>query len=110
MPTKSEVRLRASLEANASIRFSNSGAAYIGAQQLTTKLGGTTRVGKLFKQLAPTYDRSPDLFPFIKGTYTRGQTEYAKLRTGGQVILGTWFYGNLQPTNKWEKYYGQLRE
>ena len=110
MPTKSEFHVRASLEANASIRFSNSGAAYIGAQQLTTKLGGTTRVGKLFKQLAPTYDRSPDLFPFIKGTYTRGQTEYARRRTGEEVIVGTWRNGNLTPTRLGDTYYGQFRQ
>lgn len=109
MPTTSEVRLRSSLAANASLGFSDPGVFRVGGQHFTTKLGGTTSVGTTFKLLAPTYDRSTDLFPFVKCTYTRGQTEYAKRRTGEEVIVGEWNNGNLIPTRNGETYYGQNR-
>ena len=111
MPPKYQERIRASLEANASIAYSDRNVPRLGGVQLASSRGVPTRAGRFFKQLAPTYNRSTALDPWIRGTYTRGQREYAKRLSGEEVIVGNWSFGNLLPTIKnGESYYGQFRE
>ena len=102
MPPKYQDRIRASLEANASITYSDRNVPRLGGQQLANSRGVPTRAGRFFKQLAPTYNRSTALDPWIRGTYTRGQKEYARRLSGEEVIVGNWTFGNLIPTfKKW---------
>ena len=92
MPPKYQERIRASLEANASITYSDRNVPRLGGVQLASSRGVPTREGRFFKQLAPTYNLSTALDPWIRGTYTRGQKEYARRLSGEEVIVGNWTF------------------
>ena len=112
MPPKREVQLVQALERGDPINYNHrSGIARIGGIALTNSRGTATPLGRRYQQLAESYERSPDLDPWNRGTQTRGLTEYATTRSGAEHAVGRWRNGKLLATAGYgEKYYGQFRE
>ena len=91
MPPKREAQLVQSLQRGDPFIFNNrSTIARIGGIALTNSRGTATALGRRYQQLAESYERSPDLDPWNRGTHTRGLTEYAYTRGGTEHAVARW--------------------
>ena len=112
MPPKfREDLLVQSLEAGTPISYSKSQVARLGNIRLADSRGTLTPAGRRYQELAPTYDRPTDLDPWVRGTETRGRSEWARNRSSDtQFKVGRWINNTLQLTKGYgEQYYGQFR-
>ena len=112
MPPKfREDLLVQSLEAGTAISHSRGQVARLGNIRLADARGTLTPAGRRYQELAPTYNRSVDLDPWVRGTETRGRSEWARKRSSDtQFKVGRWINGTLQLTKGYgEQYYGQFR-
>ena len=112
MPPKfREDLLVQSLEAGIPISHSKGQVARLGNIRLADSRGTLTPAGRRYQELAPTYDRPTDLDPWVRGTETRGRSEWARKRSSDtQFKVGRWINNTLQPTKGYgEQYYGQFR-
>ena len=110
-PKNSKERLIAALEANLPIQYApRSIIPRIGGIALTDRLGNTKPIGRTYLNLAEQYGRTRNLDPFVYGTYTRGQSEYARTVSGKEVRVAYYRSGQLVPTKNGELYFGPFAE
>ena len=107
-----DAALRAALAANTQLAYNrDSQVARLGNLKLTNARGETTPAGLHYQTLTREQGIDASLDPWTRGTITRGQSEYAKRRSGTEKVVGRWRNGSLIPTRgAGEQYYGHHRE
>ena len=102
LANRRDAALRAALAANRQIAYgsSQSQVARLDSVRLTNARGEPTPAGLHYQSIAREQNLDDPLDPWVRGTTTRSQSEYAKRRSGKEQVVGRWRNGKLIPTRR----------